>query len=363
MDCNYFGVCGSCTLYDLDYEKQVEKKSEYIKELFSLESLEVFKSPQSHYRSRAEFRIWHEDDGISYGMHRLDKKGILKIEECPKVDIAIYNLMPKLKKMIEEDEELRRKLFGVEFLCGESEVLVTLIYHKPINESWVESAKKLQKPGILLIGRSRGVKLVVDRDFVIDSLHVREKEYRYKIEEGSFSQPNKTVNQKMIEWVALHVKDGRDLLEMYCGHGNFTIPLSQEFRRVLATEISKKSISAAKYNCELNGVENIEFVRLSASELSEALEGKREFKRLRGIDLKSFDFSHVFVDPPRAGIDEESLKFISKFENIIYISCNPQTLKRDLEFLDKTHKIVDFAMFDQFPYTSHIESGVILIHK
>ncbi len=363
MKCKYFGICGSCTLYELDYEAHIEYKQNYIKELFALRELEVFTSPDSHYRSRAEFRIWHDGESISYGMHRIDKKGILKIEECPKVDIAIYTLMPKLKKMIEEDERLRRKLFGVEFLCGDGEVLVTLIYHKPIDESWMESAKKLQKPGIFVIGRSRGVKLVLDRDFVIDSLHVRERDYKYKIEEGSFSQPNKLVNQKMIEWVALHVKGGKDLLEMYCGHGNFTIPLSQEFRRVLATEISKKSINAAKYNCELNGVENIEFVRLGSSELSEALEGKREFKRLKGIDLKSFDFSHVFVDPPRAGIDEDSLKFVSNFENIIYISCNPETLKRDLEFLSSTHKVVDFAMFDQFPYTSHIESGVVLVHK
>jgi len=82
--------------------------------------------------------------------------------------------------------------------------------------------------------------------------------------------------------------------------------------------------------------------------------------RLRDIDLESYDFSHVFVDPPRAGIDEKSLEFISQFETIIYISCNPDTLKRDIEILKDSFELKEFAIFDQFPYTDHIESGVIL---
>ena len=80
---------------------------------------------------------------------------------------------------------------------------------------------------------------------------------------------------------------------------------------------------------------------------------------LKGIDLDSYDFSHVFVDPPRAGIDEKSLTFLKRFDTIIYISCNPQTLKRDIEFLED-YEIEDFILFDQFPHTLHVEAGAIL---
>jgi tRNA (uracil-5-)-methyltransferase len=151
-----------------------------------------------------------------------------------------------------------------------------------------------------------------------------------------------------------------DLLELYCGGGNFTIPLSSLFRNVLATEISKTSIKAAKQNTALNDVQNITFVRLSAEELTEALKKEREFKRLKDTDIFSYDFTHVLIDPPRSGLDTVSREFVKKFKNIIYISCNPETLKYDLVELSKTHKIAHFALFDQFPYTRHIESGVIL---
>ncbi|HEY9128810.1 MAG TPA: tRNA (uridine(54)-C5)-methyltransferase TrmA, partial [Sulfurovum sp.] len=154
-----------------------------------------------------------------------------------------------------------------------------------------------------------------------------------------------------------------DFLESYCGLGNFTLPLSGYFEKVLATEISKRSIHAALQNCELNGIENITFARLASEEMTEALNGVREFSRLKGIDLESYNFSTVLVDPPRAGLDEGTIELISNIENIIYISCNPETLARDLETLVKTHEVVEAAMYDQFPHTSHVESGVFLRKK
>ncbi len=150
------------------------------------------------------------------------------------------------------------------------------------------------------------------------------------------------------------------MCELYCGGGNFTIPLSQKFRKVLATEISKTSIKSALENCKLNNIENIDFIRMSAEDFVEALEEKREFRRLKDINLKSYNFSTIFVDPPRAGLDDTTRDLVKDFEKIIYISCNPQTLHRDLKFLTKTHKIINFALFDQFAYTEHIESGVFL---
>ncbi|WP_367271957.1 hypothetical protein [uncultured Campylobacter sp.] len=152
----------------------------------------------------------------------------------------------------------------------------------------------------------------------------------------------------------------RDLLELYCGHGNFTIPLADKFNRVLASEISKSSIANAHINCELNGVCNVQFVRLSADELMSAFARRREFERLKGIDIFSYDFSHVLIDPPRAGLEPSVIDFIKNFQNLIYISCNPQTLFENLRSLCATHEVRRFAIFDQFAHTAHIECGVLL---
>ncbi len=364
MKCKYFGKCGSCTLYNLSYEKQLHKKLSYIKDEFSFvytKEFDIFSSEDKHFRNRAEFRVWHDGEEISYAMNGFLKKEIVKIDVCNIVEMGIYENMQKILDYIKDNPILKEKLFSIEFLNGE-ELLVSLIYHKKIDESWMKEAKKLEDSlGIFIIGRSRGVKLSLQRDYIFQKLTVEGKTYRYKVYENSFLQPNTKVNEKMIGWVRENSKHFEsDLLELYCGHGNFTIPLSANFRKVLATEISKKSIKSAKENCELNSVSNIIFTRLSTEELVDALSKKRIFRRLEGVDIDSYDFSTVFVDPPRAGVDDESLKFISGFQNIIYISCNPKTLKRDIKTLSKSHTIKKFALFDQFAYTDHLECGVIL---
>ena len=367
MNCKHFGSCGSCNLYNLNYIDELNLKKERILELFKrfeLEDIKIFPSKEINYRARAEFRIWHSNDKIYYAMGNLNRDGVILIEECPKVIEAIKSIMWRLKDLIESSKILKDKLFSIEFLSVNSgNVLTTLIYHKKLNGIWEEEAKELERElNIYIIGRSRKQRVVLSQDFLIQNLTIRDIEYRYRYYELGFTQPNPYINQKMVEWtidMVKSIKEG-ELLETYCGLGNFTIPLSKYFKRVLATEISKSSIKSAKENCKLNGVDNIEFVRLSASELTQALKGEREFRRLKDIDLDSYNFSTILVDPPRGGLDKDSLDLVSKFDNIIYISCNPKTLKRDLETIIKTHNIKNYALFDQFPHTEHIESGVFL---
>ncbi len=366
MICNYFGICGSCTLYNMSYQEQLYHKIEKIKESFEIENLDILTSEDSHFRNRSEFKIYHDDNKITYAMSRLDKKGVIRISSCSIVSPIIDKFMPILIQEIEPIRELEHKLFAIEFLSSTTNnLLITLIYHKKIDQEWEEEAKKLsQKLGIEIIGRSRKIKKVINKEYIDETLKINQEDYYYRLYDTGFTQPNAKVNQKMIGWVKNKIeKNSRDLLELYCGHGNFTIPLSKQFRSVLATEISKKSIKTAKENCELNSVKNIDFIRLSSEELTSALKKEREFNRLKDIDLDKFDFSHVFVDPPRAGLDKKTLNFITQFENIIYISCNPQTLKRDLEILKSEFDIQNFAVFDQFAYTEHLECGVILKKK
>lgn len=151
-----------------------------------------------------------------------------------------------------------------------------------------------------------------------------------------------------------------DLLELYCGNGNFSLALARHFKQVLATEISKSSVESAQYNIAVNQIDNVTILRMSAEEFTQAIQGEREFNRLKGIDLSSYHCETVLVDPPRAGLDIQTLKMVSHYPRIIYISCNPLTLKENLEIMTQTHRITHLALFDQFPYTEHMESAVVL---
>lgn len=349
---------------------------------FSPPELEVYPSPMSHFRFRAEFRIWHTDrngtlaglDDMFYAMFERDgqAKKIVEITDFPIASRAINELMPILLNQLKSNAILKDKLFQIDFLNTlNGEMLVTLIYHKKLNDEWQILANELANQlNIKLIGRSRGQKLVLGDDFVTEKMTVnikgQETDFYYQQIEGGFSQPNAFVCQKMLNFacdVADKIDNKKDLLELYCGNGNFTLPLSKYFNKVLATEMAKSSVNSAKWAIEYNQIDNIAIARLSAEEFSEVHAGKREFRRLieSGINIKDYDFNTVFVDPPRAGIDDETLKILAGFDNIIYISCNPDTLFDNLQVLNATHKIKRFALFDQFPYTHHIESGVWLV--
>jgi tRNA (uracil-5-)-methyltransferase len=156
---------------------------------------------------------------------------------------------------------------------------------------------------------------------------------------------------------------GGDLLELYCGNGNFTLPLSRHFEKVLATEVSKASVNALQHNVDANHCKNIALARLSSEELTQALNHVRPFRRLSHLNLADYHFSTVLVDPPRAGLDAETLALIQGFDHILYISCNPDTLVSNLGCLNSSHRVEKLALFDQFPYTHHIESGVFLTRR
>lgn len=206
-----------------------------------------------------------------------------------------------------------------------------------------------------------GVQNSAPQNFIEQNLTEQNLDCEKKSAQNSACKNSTEQNSSCKQHVVRPESSGaRDLLELYCGHGNFTIPLAAKFNRVLASEISKSSIANARINCELNGVCNAQFVRLSADELMSAFARKREFERLKGIDIFSYDFSHVLIDPPRAGLEPSVIDFIKNFQNLIYISCNPQTLFENLRSLCVTHEVRRFAIFDQFAHTAHIECGVLL---
>ena len=370
MNCEYFGKCASCVLYDKSYEEQLNFKLQREKQRFSdftTMDFDIIKSEEKAFRNRAEFRIWWEKDEnaneiLSYAMNDFNKN-ILEINSCQIVSSHIQEIMPKLLNLLMEDLILSYKLFAVEFLdSSTNDMLVTLIYHKKLDEQWNKLAKKIEeKLNIKVMGRSRKQKIVLSSESIDELLNINNQTFKFAYQEGGFTQPNTNVNIQMIEWVLNNIEtSSNDLCELYCGGGNFTIPLSTKFNKVLATEISKTSIKSALKNCELNNVNNIEFIRMSAEEFVQGLQEVRVFNRLKDVNLKDYNFDTIFMDPPRSGLDDTTRALAKNFSNIIYISCNPETLHRDLKELTKSHEIVRFALFDQFAYTNHIESGIIL---
>lgn len=359
-----------------DYQQQLADKVTYVQDLchdLVIPEIQVFASEPEYFRMRAEFRIWHEGDDCCYAMFERGQKAsfdsIIRLETFPVACRSINDLMPRLLEKIKPIALLKNRLFQVEFLATLSgDMLVTLIYHRRLDDAWRAEAQALAKQlNIAIIGRSRGQKVVLERDFVVENLTVNEESFAYQQIEGGFTQPNANMCQNMLSWAcdqASHIQKG-DMLELYCGNGNFTLPLSRHFNQVLATEVSKTSVQAAKWNIEKNQINNIAIARLSAEEFTEAYQQERGFRRLEeaSIRIQDYDFSTIFVDPPRAGVDDETLKLVATFENVLYISCNPVTLHSNLQTLCQTHEIVSMALFDQFPFTHHIESGVWLRKK
>lgn len=264
------------------------------------------------------------------------------------------------------------------------------------------------------IGRARKQKLVLGNDFVIDTYHTTRGPVSIKHYENTFSQPNSYVCTKMLNFALSCAQDiiasinaapapaitsvtdntatatldatvfldaataldnaapaantadtanSNDLLELYCGSGTFTMTLAPLFTKVLATELDRLPMDAGQFNLKQNGITNTKIVRLSAQEVNEAFSGVREFKRLKQQDIscQDYNFSTLLIDPPRAGLhDEAALSFTARYDHVIYISCGPESLAEDLRYLTQTHKIQKIAFFDQFPYTPHLETIVLL---
>lgn len=349
-----------------DYAAQLAEKKARLQTLlapFEAPEPDVFDSPAAQYRLRAEFRLWREDGQRHYAMFEGDKHTPVLIEQFPIASARINELMPRLKAAWQSSEVLANKLFQVEFLTTlKGDALITLCYHRPIDDVWRAEAEPLAAAlGVSIVGRSRGKRVVIGRDYVEEAMTVAGRVFHYQQPEGAFTQPNGLVCGKMLKWAFEALGErADDLLELYCGNGNFTLPLSTRVRKVLATEISKTSVNAALANISANHISNIELVRLSAEELTQALNGVRPFRRLAGIDLPSYQFGTVFVDPPRAGMDPDTCELTRRFERILYISCNPDTLAQNIAQLHDTHRITRCALFDQFPWTHHMESGVLL---
>ena len=349
------------------YARQLDAKRVRLEAMmaeFSAPDPRVHASPPTHYRLRAEFRFWRDgDDGFYAMFDRADPRRVLRIEQFPPASLRINALMCQLRQELLASRELNQRLFQVEFLSTlGGEALVTLIYHRRLDTAWEQEARELEaRLGAHIIGRSRGQRIVLSQAHVTETFLVDGERFLLRQPEGCFVQPNGEVNRGMLQWARQCAPpSGAGLVELYCGIGNFTVALAPRFDRVLATEINKGAIEAARFNLAANDIDNCFLARLSSEEAAAALQRSRPFRRLASFDIDAFRPQTVFVDPPRAGLDAATLRFVAGFPKIIYVSCNPVTLCANIRALNASHRIERLALFDQFPYTDHIECGVLL---
>ena len=311
-------------------------------------AIKINLSPASGYRSRCEFGYRNS----FYTMY--DEFG--NIQHLEVFNIArpvIQNLMPKLRNNINHSKFLNHKLFQVNFRTNsDDDVLTTLIFHKKLNDEMKVEAKKISKELEIDINlRSRKDLFSTGNDLLVDVININNI-HLYQSDQ-SFYQPNHFHMPEMINKTLSYVDNQCDLLELYCGSGTFTLPLSYKFNKVLATESNRQSIKCLKKSIEKLSIRNIDHARLSAEEVSEAFDG-RIFRRMNKNNINSYNFSHILVDPPRSGLNAEVIDIIKKFKNIIYISCSYESYVRDISMLNE-FSLKHIEIYDQFPNTEHLE--------
>lgn len=357
----------SCQVWPENYQQQLAEKQARVSALMPdiTLPLAVFASSPTHYRMRAEFRVWHQGSEWHYAMFDVATKRPVFIEDCPMVTQVIANVMQPLRQALLAAETLSNKLYAIDFLASTlGEVLVTLIYKRSLDDNWDTAVRSLiLPPNVMLLGRSRGKKRVLTRDYVHEKVTLPngQKMTLHHVE-NAFSQPNAGVNAQMLAWVdgqLAQMPPLKGALELYGGVGNFTWVLAQHAPAVLMTELSKQAVQAAHKTFVLANMQHVNIAAMDSEQVSMALSASGHATSLVWQG-QSYAFDVILVDPPRAGLDEVTQQLAQRFKYIIYISCNPETLVRDMALWSDTHEVTALALFDQFPYTHHIEMGVVL---
>ena len=312
-------------------------------------------SPSLSFRSRCEF-------GYSKNAYTMkDSSKTIYLNKFLYADRSIQELMPKILEIINKSQIMKNKLFQINFRTNsKNKILVTLIYHLKVKELLIKTIEEIAKKlNVDIIIRSKNFIHATNDNFLEDELEYSKLNIFQT--DNCFYQPNKFLLNRMISKVINFVENPNDLIELYCGVGTFTLPLSKVFKNVFATENNRNAYRCLLKAIQKNKINNIHTARLSSDEVTE-LECGRKFNRMDGIPFSSFNFSHVLVDPPRSGLTDDVINIISKYKNIIYISCNPKSYLRDIKFLG-SHEIKKIELFDQFPNTEHLEIISLLQRK
>ncbi|PKK95678.1 MAG: 23S rRNA (uracil(1939)-C(5))-methyltransferase RlmD [Tenericutes bacterium HGW-Tenericutes-5] len=376
--CKHFYECGGCELMHMDYDVQAAFKK-YRLELMAkklkqadiiIEDIITMVNPY-HYRNKIEIKFSQEDKGIKAGFFKAKSHHVVNLQEChimQKKSFELLNLIRNLANQygikafnsLDNTGVLKSAVIRESSKYKEISVLFNIATDEIPNEvEFVESIVK-NLPEVVGIGISKTIdespfsdeeiRLVHGRDYIKDEILGKQFEIGFR----SFFQVNtlqaERLYKKVIEFARF--TGNERVIDAYSGIGSIAISISDKVNKVFGVEIVKSAVNDAKRNARLNGVKNALF---ELGNIDKVLE-----------KWKGFNFDVIIVDPPRKGCSKELLNTIvkMKFPKVVYISCNPATLARDLDYLlDNNYSINRIAPVDMFPQTSHVESVTLLSIK
>ena len=352
--CPYYGICGGCQIQHLEYESQVKAKREILLE--NLERIgklkevnyigEIPSRKEFNYRTRVQFKV---QEG-KIGFYRWNEKEVVDINECLLAHEKINTLIPQLRKLAEAISDLQEIHVNYSPTRDEFTIKVLTITHT--DESLLEALKGDILPENVVglgnygkVGNTQVKRYAIGREHIFIDVD----KWKFRVSMDSFFQVNYTLWEDFIKEVLEFSGKYRKAIDLHCGVGFFTIPLSEQGNFIEGADANPSAIKDAEYNARLNDRDNVVFTELTAY----------KFLKKRAGEILEL----VVLDPPRSGLLREEIDLLvkNKPDRIVYISCNPSTLARDLKMLIRGgYELVGVKLIDNFPQTYHIESISLL---
>lgn len=374
LNCKKAKKCSGCQLQNLDYEKQLKfKQINSIKLLGRFGFVEEIIGMENpyRYRNKSQTAYFYKGGKVLKGLYQSSESKIVEIDDCllEKENVSeitatiaklckgfkikpydIYNNSGFLRNILIRQNENQTEIMVVlvtaegEFKNKTSFVNELLRRHKEIT-TVVWNVNPTKTP--ILLGEKEEV--LYGKGYITDSLCG----FNFKISPRSFYQINHTQTEKLYSLAKefAELKGTETVVDAYCGTGTIGITLSDSVKKVIGVEVNAQAIADAKVNAEMNSINNIEFHTKDAGEY------------LTELALSEQKIDLLVTDPPRAGCSIKFLKSAVKLspEKIVYISCNTETLARDLNYLTKNgYKVLKIQPVDMFPHTRHIETVVYI---
>lgn len=372
--CPYAKLCGGCNYQGIEYKEQLNKKQAYVNKLLStfakVEDIIPAENPY-YYRNKVHASYRYQKGNVLAGTYQANSHKLVAIDSCQienqkadKIVQDIKNLIKSFKLTIYDENEKHGFLRHVLIRTGHNtgQILVTLIVGEPIFPSKNNFIKALLKlhPQITTIvmnvNNKKTSMILGDREIIIYGKGYIEDvlcSKTFRISPKSFYQVNPVQTEilynKAIEYAGLTGKE--KVIDAYCGIGTIGIIASDYAKEITGVELNKDAVKDAIVNAKSNQVNNIKFFNDDAGQFMLNLAERKE-----NIDV-------VFMDPPRAGSDEAFLKSVVRLapKKVVYVSCNPETLARDLSCLTGNGYMVNIIQaVDMFPFTEHVETVVLM---
>ena len=369
--CQFCNQCGGCPYSNIHYEHQLKQKEKFLKD--SLERIGHFKdlnilpiipSQELNYRNKAQLKV--NNSGV--GFYQKGSHKIVNLNQCAIQQKEINNIIPLINKIIKEfkipiynENSQNGLLKGILIRTNyKGEILIAFILNgnKLPNQNEIVKILKENKNIISAYineNKSKGNRVLGNKNIVLfkkKDLIEKLGNKQFIISPTSFFQVN-TSQAKILYDIVKKFADLNEndlLMDLYCGTGSIGIYIANKETNLIGIELNGEAIEDAKKNAQLNGLNNYQFYQGKAEEVINKLSQKP---------------TCLILDPPRKGCDENLLNFIleNKIPKIVYVSCNPTTLARDLTVLDHLYKIELIQPVDLFPQTGHIETVVKLLLK